>query len=559
MPDSSPTDTSEEKVETVEESDDLSPLLEAINAPISEENPTGDSVTYDEDFQTVKTHINNIGSVGGEADYETIVELSRTILTEKSKDLRAGGYLVVGEAWSNGAASMAEALQGVRLLIDTYWEDLYPAKQRMRGRGSALQFISDRLSDWISSTDFEQADRASLVAAREALQDIQEFGLEEMGEHAPSLSGLLNDLEDVIDSLPEPEPETTPESESEPSAEPTDEADSEETATEEARSSASTPSAPSEMGSESDATMAVTRAAAFLREQDLTDPIPYRLLRSIQWGVLRDPPPNEGGETRLDPPRKQRRTYLTGLLEDGEYETLVREGESSFQGGTFFLWLDLQRLIASALDALGAPYETAHEAVMVDVARLVHRLPVLPSLSYSDGTPFASPLTVDWIETEVQPLLGDEGDGSSTPADGELPVAEQYEEARQRLGGGALDEALALMREGASEDASGKESFHRRLYVAQLCMKGEQPAVARSLLDELHAAIERHALDTWNPALALEVWTTRCRCYDTLAQDAPAEKAEALLAEANTSFEHVCRVDATKALELRKGRPGSPF
>lgn len=553
MPDSSTTDTPEEKVETDEESDDLSPLLEAIKAPISEENPAGDSVTYDEDFQTVKTHINNIGSVGGEADYETIVELSRTILTEKSKDLRAGGYLVVGEAWSNGAASMAEALQGVRLLIETHWEDLYPAKQRMRGRGSALQFISDRLSDWISSTDFEQADRAPLVAAQEALQDIQEFGLEEMGEHAPSLSGLLNDFEDLIDNLPEPEPE------SEPSADSTDEADAEARAAQDARSSASSPSAPTELGSESDATMAVTRAAAFLREQDLTDPIPYRLLRSIQWDVLRDPPPNDGGETRLDPPREQRRTYLSGLLDDGEYETLVREGESSFQGDTFFLWLDLQRLIASALDALGAPYEAAHEAVMVDVARLVHRLPVLPSLSYSDGTPFASPLTVDWIETKVQPLLGDEGEGSTTASDDELPVTEQYEEARQRLGGGALDEALALMREGASEDASGKESFHRRLYVAQLCMKGEQPAVARSLLDELHAAIERHALDTWNPALALEVWTTRCRCYDTLAQDAPAEKAEALLAEANTSFEHVCRMDATKALELRKGRPGSPF
>lgn len=555
MPDPSTTDNLEQETGTDKGSEDLSPFLETIRAPISKENPTGENVTYDEDFQTVKTHINNIGSAGGEADYETIVELSRSILTEKSKDLRTAGYLVIGEARSNGVASMAEAVQAVRLLIDTYWEDLYPGEGRMRGRGSALQFISDRLSDWLSSTEFEQEDRSALVTARDALQDIQDFGLQEMGEHAPALSGLLNDLEDVIDSLPEPKPETEPDQESDSSADASDETDSEPAESQDSSPSTSTPSPPSEVASESDATMAVTKAAAFLREQDLTDPIPYRLMRALKWGALSDPPPNEEGTTRLDPPREQRRTYLSGLLEDGEYETLVREAESSFQADTFYLWLDLQRLAASALDALGAPYQATYEALMIDVAHLIHRLPVLPSLTYSDGTPFASPLTIDWIETEAQPLLADADDSSSaTTVDGELPVNKQYDEARQRLGGGNLDEALALMREGASEDASEKETFHRQLYMAQLCMNGGQPAVARSLLDELNAAIEQHALDTWNPSLALEVWTARCRCYDTLAQEASADQRESLFAEANAAFNNICRVDATKAIELDNKR-----
>jgi len=531
--------------------DDLSPFLESVKAPIGEENPAGESVTYDEDFQALKTEIENIGSVSGQADYERIVELARTILTEKSKDLRAAGYLVIGEARANGAEQMAEAVRALRLLIDEYWEDLYPAKRRMRGRGSALQFVSDRLSDWVSSTDFEQPDRAAMVAARDALQEIQDFGLQEMGEHAPSLSGLLNELDDVIDSLPEPEPE--PEelpSESPEAAEPEPD--------EEGATSPESPSAPTDLASESDASTAVIQAATFLREEDPSDPIPYRLLRAVQWGVLREAPPDDGGETRLQSPREQRRTYLSGLLENGEYETLVREGESSFQGATFHFWLDLQRLVASALDALGAPYEAARDAVVFDVARLVRRLPSLPSLAFNDGTPFASPLTVDWIETQVQPMLeGDDQETGATGSDGQMPVKKQYEEARQRLSGGDLDEALSLMKEGAAEDRSEKEAFHRRLYMATLCLKGGQPAVARPLLDELDADVERHALDAWNPALAIEVWTSRCRCYDALAQAAPTEEKDALLAEANAAFEKICQVDASSAVELDGQRPNA--
>ena len=543
---SEPEDESGGAPETEDSTEDLSPFLESIKAPTSEENPTGESVTYDEDFQSLKTEIENIGSASGRADYERIVELARGILTEKSKDLRAAGYLVIGEARANGPDRMAEAVRAVRLLIDTYWEDLYPAKRRMRGRGSALQFISDRLSDWVSSTDFEQPDRAAVVAARNDLKAIQDFGLQEMGEHAPSLSGLLNELDDVIDSLPEPEPEGTPSEDPEAAASEPDEEDT---------TSPATPSAPTELASESDASTAIIRAATFLREQDLTDPIPYRLLRAVQWGVLREAPPDDGGETRLPSPREQRRAYLRGLLEDDEYETLIQEGESSFQDEPFHLWLDLQRLVASALDALGAPYEAAYDAVMFDVARLVRRLPALSSLAFSDGTPFASPLTVDWIETQVQPMLGSDDQGDApTGSDGQMPVTEQYEEARQSLSGGDLDEALTLMSEGAAEDVSEKEEFHRRLYVATLCMKGDRPAVARPLLDELDADIKRHTLDAWNPSLALKVWTNRCRCYDALAQQAPTEEKEAFFTEADAAFENICRLDAKQAVSLAEQR-----
>lgn len=545
---SEPENESGEASETEDSIEDLSPFLQSIEAPLNEENPAGKSVTYDEDFQSLKTEIENIGSASGRADYERIVELARGILTEKSKDLRAAGYLVIGEARANGADRMAEAVRAVRLLINTYWEDLYPAKRRMRGRGSTLQFISDRLSDWVSSADFERTDRAVVVAARDDLKAIQDFGLQEMGKHAPALSGLLNELDDVIGSLPEPEPEESPSEELDAAASEPDEEDV---------TSPDTPSASTDLTSESDASTAVVRAATFLREQDLTDPIPYHLLRAVQWGVLREPPPDDGGETRLPSPREQRRTYLRELLEDDEYETLIRESESSLQNEPFHLWLDLQRLIASALDALGASYELARDAVLFDVARLVDRLPGLLGLTFRDGTPFASPITVDWIETQVRPVLSDgDGDeeGSTTSGDHTLPVTKQYEKARQLLSGGDLDEALTLMRDGAAEDISGKEAFHRRFYIAELCVKGNKFTVARPLLDELDAEIEKHSLDLWRPSLALEVWENKYKCYDALAETASGENQGRFSEEADVVFSKICRLDAVEGLSVAKRR-----
>lgn len=555
VPDVEPTETEEAPAsettsagEAGGEEEELSPFLQKMKTPIDDDKPAGEKVTYDDDFQQLKTQINEIGAASGAADYERIVELGRKILTEKSKDLRAAGYLIVGEARLNGTPGMAEAVKGGRLLIDTFWEELYPAKRRMRGRGSALQFISDRLGDWMEGAEFEEDDREALISARNDLKAIQDFVLQEMGEHAPSLSGLLKKFDKAIKKLPDPEP--APEAEQQA----IEDEEGETTATASSQKKESTrPSAePAEIASDSDAENAITRASTYFRTEDRTDPVPYRLMRTIRWGVLQKAPPNEGGTTRIEAPRAQRRDYLSGLLKQEEYETLVEEAESTFQGGSFHFWLDLQRLLASAMEALGKPYEDARTAVMFDTALLVQRLPVLPTLAFSDGTPFASPLTTEWLEMQVQPLLGSDGETvtGQAVADGSMPATEHYEEARQRLTSGDLAGALDHMEDGAAQDTTQKERFYRRFYVASLCLKGGMPTVALPLLEELDELITRHALDTWNPSLALEVWTALHQACNQLTQQVRAEERDALAARADDAFEKICRIDVRQALPI---------
>lgn len=543
--------------------EERSSFLEAVQAPISQDNPTGESITYDEDFREVKRQVDAISSPGAEADYEVIAERSRDLLVEKAKDLRVAGYLVVGEARVNGPEGMAEALRAVSLLIDTYWDDLYPEKRRMRGRGSALQIIADRVSGWVEDTEFEASDREPLVQARQVLKGIQSFTLEEMGEHAPALSSLANALDDALGTLPEPDPEpaeTTSEEMERRDEEPADEQSREESDESSSPSSTETDGASSvatEVSTDSDAAGAVRQAASHLREQDLTNPIPYRLLRAIRWGQCRTEPPHDGGTTRLPPPREQRRQYLSGLLENGDHETLVREAEATLQEDPFHFWLDLQRLVVSALDALGSSYEETRTAVICEVALLVRRLPSLPTLTFNDGTPFANPLTQEWIESTVQSTWAESGDDSEGEGSGneQAPILEQYQEARDHLGSGDLDDALSVMKEGAAQDGAHKDRFYRQLYTAILCLRAGEPSIAQPLLDDLDEGIEQHALDVWNPSLALKVWVHQCECYDTLAQQTSGQQRESLFEEADAAFEKICQIDASEAVSVAEQRP----
>ena len=429
----------------------------------------------------------------------------------------------------------------------------------MRSRGNALQFIGDRLPDWLQSASFEPDDRPALNTLLESLEEVQAFSMEEMGEHAPSLSGLLNELEDHVSDLPAPEPESGAD-ESEPEdAEPTSESEATSSTSTDAAGAEASP-AETNITSETEAAQMVRTVAGYYREDDLTHPAPYRLMRTMRWESLQSAPPNEGGTTRFQAPREQRREYLKGLLDDGEYETLVREGESSFQSGTFHVWLDLQRLIATALDALGDPYREARQAVLVDVAVLVDRVPSLLSLTFQDGTPFASPLTVDWIEADVQSQLGGGESSAEGASDGDelSEVEADLEEARTELNGGSLERALSIIRTATGQGPSKKEVFHRQFHAASLCVKGEKPVVARPILDDLAEVIEEHTLDRWDPALALEVWTARCQCYDRLAQETDSEEqSQQFRAEAEVSFDRICEIDPAHAVTVAGRRPGS--
>ncbi|MBT8399509.1 MAG: type VI secretion system protein TssA [Rhodothermia bacterium] len=519
--------------------EEASQLIESLAKPISKATPCGENVAYEEELESIKDEIDKLS----EHDYELVARLSQKLLSEKTKDILVASYLAVGLTMTRGLPGLAEGVGVLNMLCDTYWDGLYPAKRRMAARRSALQFFAERATGLLEGWRPEVSDREPVETSLARLAQLQEFTLSEMGEHAPVLSGLKRALEEILRRLPKDKPADAPTPA--PDAAPTNESAG--------LDSSTAAAALTEISSPTEANTAVTKASSFLRQSDKTNPVPYRVLRALRWSQIKTEPPNESGKTRIPAPLQQRRAFLEGLLGEGEAEKLVEEGEASFQAGSFHLWLDLQRLLAEAMSVLGQDYLAARQAVVEETAILIRRLPSLPSLTYSDGTAFASGLTEEWLQAEVvNALTGSEAVQLAAVTSSDQPgeLQEQQKEATKKLQKGDLAGALAIMQEGSDRDKSAKDRFRRQLYLASLCMKGGKAAVARPILENLDKDIVAHGLDSWDPDLALEAWSQLYSCYRAITKAAAAAEKAALKEDTEDIFEKIVRLDAGFALSL---------
>ncbi len=175
--------------------DKITAFVDALQAPISPDAPTGDDITYDDDFRTLKNTVDGLSDASTDLDLELLAEKSLELLTTKSKDLRVAGYFVVGQTQVHGTTGMAASLAGLRALLQSYWPDLYPPERRAAARTNALQFVADHLSAWIKRHTFTLEEMDAVATALEEGTRVQEMAMEKMGEHAPALSGFLSELD----------------------------------------------------------------------------------------------------------------------------------------------------------------------------------------------------------------------------------------------------------------------------------------------------------------------------------------------------------------------------
>ena len=131
--------------------------------------------------------------------------------------------------------------------------------------------------------------------------------------------------------------------------------------------------------------------------------------------------------------------------------------------------------------------------------------------------------------------------------------------AKKILEGGDLLGAISLLQGKAAADNSRKGAFRRMLAMAALCMRGNQPSIARPLLEDLNDSVEKLSIDKWDPALTLEVWTNLHKCYESLAAGSSAPNKQAMLQLAEGVFQKICRLDVGYALASTgtksKGKP----
>jgi type VI secretion system protein ImpA len=296
-----------------------------------------------------------------------------------------------------------------------------------------------------------------------------------------------------------------------------------------------------------DAIKKIAEAAAFLRRREPQSPASYLMLRGLRWGELRaaielaDP-------TKLEAPPTDLRRHLKKLLLDKKYEELLDAAESAMALPCGRAWLDMQRFVVEACEALGSGYEAIARAIRSELKALVTDIPQLLDATLMDETPVANAETRAWLVSLSQ------APASATPTDGVAHAAssnglgsrwpgqptDAYVSALQALRDGQERKAFEILQQDIARKRSGRERFRRRMQLVEICATTNKPNVAQPILDDVAAAIENHKLDEWeDPGLVASALATLMKMSVKIQADKAAQQK---------IFERICRLDPAQAL-----------
>lgn len=538
--------------------------------PIAPDAPCGVSARYEPEYERLMAEIGKLESLAREPiDWEQVVTLGVSILREKSKDLLVASYLTRGLFERQGYVGLEIALTIYRDLLGEHWDRLFPEASRVRARIQALDWVVERVGRVISRREPSASEHEAVTHCLELGEQLGRLLEEKLGEQSPKLTALLKPLGEFRARVAQQERkqeqplEQPQEPKQEAKQEPKQEAKQEtKPVASQASSSGVPPAAPLELTTDNNVQRAlrscqesIRNVAAFLRNKNLADPLPYRILRVGTWLMIEQLPPSKDYVTQL--PRVS--SDLVGRYEHAlrmaDYKVLIPEVEENFFQARY--WLDAHRFTATALEALGLPFEEARRSVVAELAHFVQRFPGVIELKFSDGTPFADDQTRLWIEAEVLTKYREKPEGrvaspEVAPAE-EPPWMQVGEEAKILALKGKFVEGVALLQEGQKSTASERERFLWRLERAKFCFETGYLDLAIPQLEFLDEQVECFSLEEWEPALSLEVAQILLLCYYRLMEKTKRSDAK-LVERTERLYARLCRLDLLAALATDKNK-----
>lgn len=545
------------------------------------------------------------------ADNNLVIKLTTGLLTNKTKDLQLAAWFTEASLKQKGFAGLKDGLGLCYGLLTNFWDTVYPELEDgdAQARGAPLGFVGTKLEiplklvpvvekqkynllDYQQSRELGYEDQAKSDEAKknraqlikdgrltpetfdkafeetpkkfyaeaerdldsclQTLNSLKKTSDEKFGDDGPSFGPLQSTLEStrhlihaLLQKKREKEPDPVEAAPAESAA-----AGGESTAAAPVRSGVLISlEGSSEPADRLDAVRHVAEAAAYLRRREPTSPASYLMLRGLRWGELRaaialaDP-------TRLEAPPTELRRHLKRLLLDKKYEQLLEDAESAMALPCSRAWLDLQRFVVEACDALGSGYEGIARAIRSELKALVTDIPQLLDVTLMDETPAANPETRAWLvsltkEAPEQAPAAEAATASSPASNGmgaRWPgqATDAYAAALQALREGQERKAFEILQQDLARKRSGRERFRRRLQLVEICATTNKPNVAQPILDDLAAAIETHKLDDWeDPGVVARALATIMKM---------STKVQADKAQQQKLFERICRLDPAQAL-----------
>ncbi|MEM9191857.1 MAG: type VI secretion system protein TssA, partial [Myxococcota bacterium] len=486
----SPTPGSESESATPEEpsavtEDPFAARLRALKEPfaraIDAESPAGENAQYHPEYEAARAEIDKLGRLEAHTvNWALVHENTRTLLTERTKDLRVGCYFAVAAFEERGFAGLLEGIAAIIAMTENYHADGFP---KGRARPSSLRWFVERIAAIRElAPKPEHAD--DLEALEHAAKELTTVVQATFDAPPPSTRKLRDAIERLRSSIASTA--KAPEQPRKPEVAPTFEPSAGTAETKKAPvSDATAPAKPAPAPAKKKAlavddpgdaptdpaqvTGYLKKTAAALHKvsrtlvaEQIGDATAYRIARVALYMYIKQAPPvRSGAETQTDVPAPAlaQAERFESLLEAKNWQPLLAEAEGALK--TARMWMDLHRFVFQALVGLG--HQDAAEAVRLEIANVTSRMPELLERAFVDGRPFADPQTREWIRSSSSgpPGEGRKDTGGSDSGDG---LEDELAAAHKLAVGGKLEAALdRLSALAESEAVRGRDRFRAKL------------------------------------------------------------------------------------------------
>ncbi|WMY76057.1 type VI secretion system protein TssA [Buttiauxella selenatireducens] len=478
------------------------PLWEKWLTPVSETLPVGEDPGYDDHFQQMREEVNKLSG----ADTARVCELAEKLLTTTCKDVRVATYYIWARLHTDGESGLAEGLTLLAGLLQRFGDALHP--QRANSRKLALEWLAgSRVLDSLSL--YPEVVKADFERITGALALIEECVTGWDDAARPQFSGLYAALENRLAQSGGPDA-VIPQNSGTPTV-----------------SNTSTADAPSlkAVTSGRDLLDQARLLAKYLHDQPNGWLSGHHLMKSIRLDTLHELPALDAvGRTRLAPPKPENRAVLKRLYLQQSWLELLEQTDSLFAQGVNHLWLDLQWYVHQALTKAGAPYEGWADIIKQDLNGLLARLPGLEGLAFSDGTPFADEVTMNWIHQQVTMSAG-WSDNSAAPAStaGDDDILQLEPEALAQADSEGIEAALNWL-QNRPGTRTPRHQWLLRLLMARVAEQYGKNDMALHLLCELDGNASTLTLTQWEPELLFEVKARRLKLLRMKATRAESDK-----------------------------------
>jgi len=472
--------------------------------PINEQNPVGEDVKYDEDYEKVESELSKLTSpsASNEIDWELVVKLCSSILENKSKNLLISVYLIYALEKTRGVEGLGDGIKVLADMIEHYWESLYPPLRRIKGRINALAWMIDKLSKELENQDTIIVSESRKDDITLDLKRIDSFLAQNL-EEAPLFYNLINIIDTKLVTQTKNSEKVAKEI-SEDKEEIQEEEKKikvfEEKKEEKKREKKKLQPMKEEKVEDFNKQVAQlnTLIGAMVETQDYRSEL-FIINRAFAWLDIKELPFSKNGVTLIAPPDTQEIEILQKLYKEKDFTSLLWAAESRIT--TYLFWLDLHYFVFDSLKNLGFPQ--AAQSVLDQTYYFITKLSNLQNLSFSDKTPFASKMTKKWLhskETQQNKKKKPEFD-------------QKIEEVECNSEG--IDKLSKLMMQSSCVE-------EEVLYNIKLCrclVESNNEILIKSYTKMLLEKVEKYFTQDWNPKIALDAYVVSVACLKNLQEE----------------------------------------